>query len=63
MKLDPQDRQQVAESLWDSLGIERDLPEATELDFAAETSQRRDEVVSGKVATISHQDLKRLLGR
>jgi putative addiction module component (TIGR02574 family) len=63
LKLNSQDRQELAESLWDSLGMESELPSTTDSDFASETSQRRSEIVEGRVSTISHQELKKQLGR
>jgi putative addiction module component (TIGR02574 family) len=63
LELAPQDRQRLAESLWDSLEMEAGLPAATDSDLANETSQRRAEILSGEVSTISHSELKHQLGR
>jgi len=63
MKLAPQDRQQLAESLWDSLEIEKELSATSDIAFDSLTSERRAEILSGEVSTISHQELKQQLGR
>lgn len=63
MRLDAKHRQHLAETLWDSLGIESGLPSKNDADFATETTRRRSEVLSGQVTTISHGELKTQLGR
>ncbi len=57
------EREEVAAALWDSLELEAGLREASEGELRAETAAKRAEILSGAVSPITHEELKRQLGR
>jgi putative addiction module component (TIGR02574 family) len=62
MNLPPSEREEVATALWDSLNREEGLAESTDAELLAETNKRREEIRSGAVTPISHQELRQQLG-
>jgi len=63
LELPPSEREEVAAALWDSLKLESGMEESSGSELIAETARRREELVSGAVLPITHDDLKRQLGR
>ena len=63
LQLSEEEREQFASALWDSLRYEPADASVSDDDLLAETQLRRDEIRNGKVEAISHEELKRSLGR
>ncbi len=61
--LPPAEREDLINCLWASLEMESGLLSPDDEAFAAESLKRRTEIQEGKVATISHQELRSQLGR
>lgn len=63
LELPPSEREEVAAALWDSLNLESGIEESSETDLIAETARRREELLSGAVRPLTHDELKRQLGK
>ena len=63
LALPAEEREEFAAALWDSLDAETGLADHTDSELLAETQSRRNEIRSGEVQTIGHEELKSELGR
>ena len=63
LSLPDEERESFASALWDSLQMEESMTDSPDSDLLKETHRRRDELQSGDVAGISHEELKQSLGR
>ncbi len=63
LSLPDEERESFASALWDSLGLEASIEDCSDSELLKESNRRRDELRSGAVKGISHEELKRSLGR
>lgn len=63
LKLPPEEREEFAAALWQSLDAESGLTDHTDAELLAKTNKRRTEIKDGSVQTITHEELKSELGR
>lgn len=63
LRLSSQDRAELAAALWESLDAESELAGTTDDDLIEESRRRRADLLENKVSPITHQELRRQLGR
>jgi len=63
LSLPDDERESFASALWDSLDVETSIPDCSDSDLLKESNRRRDDSQSGAVKGITHDELKRALGR
>lgn len=63
LSLPNDERETFAAQLWDSLDLENGLSPIDDPELLRETAHRLEELKSGKVTGLSHEELKSSLGR